>query len=161
MKIIQLTNGTSCCISEIDFERISTCSWYQRTGRYSKTSYAATAMRINGGNPKFVYMHRFILDLTDLSLVVDHIDGNGLNNQRNNLRICTRSDNMKNVKPHGTSKYMGVCKHLSGYWLAKINIDGKQKHIGLFTNEKDAALAYNEAAIATGNVFYNLNDIAV
>jgi hypothetical protein len=84
---------------------------------------------------------------------IDHIDGNGLNNKLDNLRAVTRTENCKNLRipKHNTSGYPGVSWHKRRQkWRADININGKQKHLGLFENIDDAAEAYQAAAKAAG-----------
>jgi hypothetical protein len=120
-------------------------------------------------------MHRLILNAPK-GLEVDHKDFNGLNNTRENIRLCTRSENQKNKKGYGTSIYLGVCLHRtrntytkkngfvvnkmsSPRYKAAINVDGKQRHIGSFKNEEDAARAYNEAALKYHGEFARLNVI--
>lgn len=93
-------------------------------------------------------MHRLILNAPP-DKVVDHISCNGLNNCRNNIRICTQSQNLQHARPQiGTSKYKGVCywKNRNG-WRSRINVGGKEKHLGTFKEEKIAALVYNIAAL--------------
>src|SRR5665213_4162813 len=92
-------------------------------------------------------MHRTILDAPK-GIFVDHIDGNGLNNQRSNLRLCTRAQNsfnrgrMKNNK----SGFKGVRKFRKG-WRAEICSGGKRFHLGLFLSKEEAYRAYCKACI--------------
>ena len=103
-------------------------------------------------------MHRLILGLESKGLFVDHIDGNPLNNKRNNIRICTSSQNNKNKKPHGLSKYLGVCKSTGREkWQATIKFNGKYKMLGRFDNEEDAAKCYDAAAKIYHGDFARLN----
>lgn len=80
----------------------------------------------------------------------DHIDGDGLNNQRSNLRVCTHAENTRNVKMHkdNTSGFKGVCLHkATGKWRVEIMTNGKKVNIGLFVSKFDAHEAYVEACI--------------
>ena len=107
-------------------------------------------------NGKHVKMHRLILGLTDPKILGEHKDRDTLNNQRENLRPATNSQNQKNKKPYGTSKYLGVNFHFKK-WRAAININGKTTHIGMFVVEEDAARAYDEQALIHHKEFANLN----
>jgi hypothetical protein len=93
---------------------------------------------------------------------IDHIDGNKLNNQRVNLRFCTRTQNACNGKSrkNSSSKYKGVnFDKQTGRWLARIQMNKKQKNLGRFDNEVDAAIAYNKMATELHGVFARLNII--
>ena len=91
-------------------------------------------------------MHHVILPLKD-GLQVDHINGNRLDNRKENLRLVTKSQNMMNrgVQKNSTSGYKGVNEH-QGKWRAYILENGKQKHLGVFEDKKEAARAYNKMA---------------
>ena len=107
---------------------------------------------------KFYYIHRllaiqFIENPNEYKLI-DHIDNNPLNNDLENLRWITNSGNNRNIKPTGSSKYLGVCwDKRSKKWMAKIKIDGKKKHLGYFTNEEDASLVYQKVYNEIMNIF--------
>ena len=91
---------------------------------------------------------------------IDHIDHNGLNCQKYNMRIATHADNMKNKTSakNTSSKYLGVCKHKgNGMWEAYIKIEGRQTYLGGFTNEELAARAYDKKAKGVYKEFANLN----
>jgi len=92
-------------------------------------------------------------------LFVDHIDHNGLNNRRSNLRLCTLAQNNRNmVSRTGSSKYKGVCWHGgTKKWNAKIRLNRKCYHIGLFTDEIAAAKAYDKKAKELHGQFACLN----
>jgi hypothetical protein len=112
--------------------------------------------RVNG---RRVYMHRLIMG-NPAAKVVDHEDGNGLNNTRRNLRVCTRSQNMGNCKPHADRKglYKGVCfEKASGRFVAQICLRGKRIKIGRFKSAADAALAYDHRAAEAFGTFAKLN----
>ena len=91
---------------------------------------------------------------------VDHIDGNKQNNMVTNLRFCTNAENLRNRGSYrgSSSKYVGVHWHTaSGKWQAKITINGKNKHLGLFTDEQEAARVYDAAARELHGEFARLN----
>lgn len=154
MKIIKLTQGQVSVVDDDEFDRINQHKWHAQ--RYKQTYYAAT--KIDGN---IVRMHRFILNVANPSIQVDHRNRNGLDNQKQNLRLCSQSDNNKNKtkKKNATSKYLGVCRGQNGRWQAGITINYKRKYLGNFSNEKDAALAYNEAAKKYHGKFANLNKL--
>lgn len=107
---------------------------------------------------KAVYLHRLILEAPK-NLSVDHINGNGMDNRRSNLRLCTTQQNSFNTKKRAncSSKYKGVYKHQSGKWIANIRINGDKKAIGQFDNEEDAARAYDNEARKIQGSFAVLN----
>lgn len=121
--------------------------------------YAIASMKINERWIE-IKMHRFILGVTDRNLEVDHIDGNGLNNQRINLRVCTHQQNCFNKK-HSPSRsgFRGV-KQVGSRWMAYITIDGKQKYLGMFPTAPQAARAYNQSAIQIFGEFACLNQMS-
>lgn len=109
-------------------------------------------------------MHRFIFEkynlITDNEMLVDHKDQNGLNNQKSNLRLCSKKENNSNTKSreNSSSKYLGVSYHkITFKWQASININNKQKYIGLFKTQEEAARAYDDLAKIHHGQFANLN----
>lgn len=156
MKAIPLSQGKSAMVDDADFDRVNAFTWYAQ--RSHRTWYAvhATPTDANGKQSK-ILMHRFILDAPS-GIQIDHRDHNGLNNIRDNMRFATHSENARNCRPCGKSKYLGVswdknaCK-----WRAAINANDFRKHLGSFTNESDAGHAYDIAAIELFGEFANLN----
>lgn len=142
LKEIKLTQDK---IAEIDDEEYWRCKVYTWVAKWSHndTWYAVAWKKGSVGN---IYLHKFIMRTDE---EIDHIDGNGLNCQKNNLRIVTRTQNMQNAKPYrgGTSKYKGVSKRSNGRFQAKIRLNGKLIYLGSFIDETEAAMAYDEAAI--------------
>ena len=103
-------------------------------------------------------MHRLLMGTKDMSISIDHKDGNGLNNQRCNLRECTPSQNNANCRVHknSLSKYLGVT-HSSGNRKKKFQATIKNIFIGRYISEEEAALAYDRAAKKYHGEFANLN----
>jgi hypothetical protein len=94
-------------------------------------------------------MHRQILGLTDPAVQADHVDLDGLNNRRYNLRPCSKAENMRNrgAQRNNKSGFKGVRWHTRDRrWVAKITVDGKQKHLGYFDTPDAAHAAYAAAA---------------
>lgn len=127
--------------------------------------YVAFDPTKRNNNLKNKLLHRIILNCKKHQ-IVDHIDGNGLNNQLCNIRVCTQMQNTHNTNRHKdktSSKYKGVFKSKEKgrrkIWKAEICFNGKRSHLGWFTLEKEAALAYNEAAIKYFGEFAKPNKI--
>lgn len=140
-KEISLTQGKSTLVSDDDYERIHHLKW---TYNPHRAGYAMT--RIDG---KTVYMHRLILSAPK-GLEVDHIDGDSLNNQRNNLRLATRRENARNSRRHRTSNpltnFKGVCRASGTKWIAQLRVNDRTIKIGPFETDREAAIAYDNAA---------------
>lgn len=154
MKEIKLTQGRFALIDDEDYELIAKHKWY--AVNYHDHYYAV--MEIKG---KQIKMHRLILNAPN-NTDIDHIDGDGLNNQKSNLRLCTASQNAMNAKKcvDGKSKYKGVwiCKEGKKIRIrAGIRINFKLINLGSFNTETQAAKAYDEAAKIHFGEFANLN----
>ncbi|MCE7699722.1 MAG: HNH endonuclease [Methanobacterium paludis] len=94
---------------------------------------------------KTIIMHRLIMGAPK-GMVVDHINHNGLDNRKSNLRVVTHRQNMQNRKNKGTSNYPGVhFKKENHKWVARIRIGKEMKYLGIFDNERTAAKKYEEA----------------
>lgn len=91
----------------------------------------------------------------------DHRNGNGLDNRRKNLRPCTHAQNCRNAKPRSvSSKYKGVgWSRVHNKWRARIRVDGILKSLGVFTEEAQAARAYDRAAAEYFGEFARLNGV--
>lgn len=159
MKEIPLTQGQVAFVDEEDYERVFALSWY---AVYTKHSfYARRAVpRNESGNQLHLPMPNFILNLP-VGQKVDHIDGNGLNNTRSNLRSATTQQNGRNRRKQAgrSSRYKGVCWHLRDKgWQASIRYNSKNKgYLGLFESEIAAAKAYDAAAVKYFSEFARLN----
>lgn len=164
MKEISLTKLMVSLVDDDDYEELIKVNWYAQKGK--NTYYAAH--RLHSGPNKLESMHRVIMKAAP-EQVVDHRDRNGLNNQRDNLRFCTHSQNGANKKARGASKYLGVGfwqakrdgKVYKAYWVAAIKVNRKTRVLGYFKTEEEAAIAYNKAATEVHGEFANLNDINV
>lgn len=158
MTEIKLSKNMIALIDDCDLEKASQYKWRARKGR---RTYYATALIGDKREKKEIHLHNLIMNPED-GFMVDHIDLNGLNCQRSNLRICLYSQNSKNRSPWGLSRYLGVSivRHKTCVrWEAKIFSDGNRKYLGSFKTEEDAAIAYNDAAKIFHGEYANLNII--
>ena len=131
-----------------DFENMARYSWYLHAGGYAR-------------NRSIGYMHRLLLH-TPKGFETDHVNGNGLDNRKENLRVVTRSQNRWNTfhNKRNTSGYKGAFFHkVTGKWAASIRIFGKTRNLGFFNTKEDAASAYNQAAEKYFGEFARLNKI--
>jgi len=129
--------GKYTLIDEDDFERCKSKSWYMNHKGRPK------AIHKIGTKWKQIFLHRFILGFPNGQ--IDHIDGNPLNNQKKNLRICSNAQNQFHRKPKKKSGFKGVCA--SGKkWEARITFKQKGIHLGTFGTKEEAAREYNKAA---------------
>lgn len=142
--IIKLTDGTECKVSRQDYKELSKHSWCLKKNpkRY------AYRTEIVDGKRKRILMHRQIMN-AESGYVVDHLNGDGLDNRRSNLRLCLHVENMRNTRKltQKTTKYKGVSfVKARKRFRAVINTAGKQIHLGYFRKAQEAAKAYDEAA---------------
>lgn len=143
MKEIKLTQGKVALVDDEDYERLNKYSW--RVNRSYDTYYARCSV---GSRVKNYMQHKILL--APPGTEIDHIDRDGLNNQKANLRLCTHSQNLMNQRHRigCTSEYKGVCWDRGRRkWKTRIAIDGITINLGRFQSEKEAALAYNDAAV--------------
>lgn len=155
---ISLTQGKVALVDGADFESVSQYKWCAYTNGY--TFYSVRRVSKN----RTISMHRFILGISDPKIFVDHKDGNGLNNTRENIRICTASQNQANRSKYrkSSSKYVGVFRRDTKNairWSAKIEKNNKPYSLGVYENQELAALAYNKAAVELHGEFARLNVI--
>jgi hypothetical protein len=155
MKEIKLTKGKVALVDNEDFEYLNQWKWQAfitQAGLYVSRIVYDNGKRIR------IYMHRAIMKLSLGVQFIDHVDHNGLNNQKSNLRICTSSQNQGNRKI-GThsSKYKGVFLKNKRYIISQIKIKGKCIYLGTFKTEEAAARAYDAEAKKYHGEFANLN----
>jgi len=142
----------NCLIDDEDFDLVNQYQWYI----HPRTGYARGRKKNPECKYNFISMHRLIMGIWDKKIEIDHKNHNKLDNRKENLRTCNRSQNTSNRTGFGASKYLGVCQ-FRDRWKAGIGHDGKNEHIGIFENEIDAAKAYDEAAKKYHKEFANLN----
>ncbi len=153
---VPLTRGLFCEIDESDYHLICNHKWHaikDHSIKYADKYYAA--------NRQLGSMHRHILGITDVRIMIDHRDGDGLNNRRSNLRECTHKQNMQNRKQRfGSSKYKGVSwSKPNKKWKSKYQLDRQEVFLGYFDSEVDAAIAYNAAVSIAFGEFALMNII--
>jgi hypothetical protein len=162
VKRIPLSRGLEAVVDNVDYPSVSKKKWHaMKGGRRGYTWYAARSLpRKKGRKRKRVWMHHEILERR-FGFEIDHRDGNGLNNTRENLRYATKSQNRANRRmvPH-SSKFKGVRWHKRDKrWLARIKASGRQIELGAFCTEIEAAKAYNRAALEHHGEFSVLNSV--
>lgn len=144
-KKIKLTMGYEAIVSRGDWAKLKNIKW--RAIPKGGNVYAGRTV-IKNGKRTTEYMHRVIVNAPH-GKDVDHRDGNGLNNQRNNLRVCEHRQNMRNLTKlpsTNTSGVLGVCWHgRHKKWNAKITVNDKRIHLGYFDDIEDAIAARKKA----------------
>lgn len=161
MKLLPLTRGLFSKVDDSDFEDLSQFKW-QIAGNIEARTFYAQRNVFKDGKWKKEKLHRRIMNCPK-GLTVDHINGDGLDNQRSNLRICTESENLKNRKHQKnrcSSKFIGVSRmrnKKSIKWSAKIWTDGRTMWLGCFDIEVDAAKKYDAEAFRLRGEFAKLN----
>ena len=128
-------------MSAADYSELSTYRWYEKV--LGGHSYAARAAKNPSGRRTTVFMHRQLLPSADNGQVVDHIDGDTLNNVRTNLRATDRRTNARNrtAAPRTSSSgVLGVTRHRHG-WRARLVAGGKSVSLGTFATQGEAASA--------------------
>lgn len=151
---IQLTNGLFVFVDKEDYTKLSQHTWHYTKHKKATSGYAKGYVM-----GKSVFMHRFIMN-AQTGEEVDHKDANGLNNQKQNLRIATRSQNAGNTPKRraNTSGYKGVFwDKTKKKWLAQLHTKKRSIHLGRYLNKEDAARAYDKAALAHFGEFAALN----
>jgi hypothetical protein len=162
MKEIIMTKGYVSLVDDADFGIVNKYKWH--VYRRNHIVYAISTIR-EKGKRKTIYLHQVIMGTMNKGreIQIDHIDGNGLNNIRENLRRCTGFQNQHNRRRcrKSTSKYKGVNWNIgTKKWISRICCNRKRIHLGYFKNELDAAIAYNAAAIKYFGEFARLNIIS-
>jgi len=161
MKDIKLSQGYVTQVDDENYEYLSQWEWIVNIRPHTCYAVRMDWNPITKKNTQ-VRMHRVILGVTNSKTLVDHRDRNGLNNQRNNLRLCDYSQNNMNKKRKrsGSSKYKGVkWRENRNRWVSEIMVNKKRIGLGMFISEEDAGEAYNIAALKYFGEFAALNEI--
>jgi len=160
VKQIELTQSKVALVDDCDYDYLSRWRWYVLLS--GGIHYAARTALVAEGHPVTRRMHREILGFHGSIPPLDHIDGDGLNNRRANLRVCTIQQNSFNRRQYlkTRSGYKGVYwNNLIRKWVAGITHNGKQLYLGSYGDKHTAALAYNYEAAKRFGEFAKLNII--
>ncbi len=155
-RIIPLTRGLVAVVDDVDFELFGGLRWYATSP--ASGPYAARAEMRDGEKVGTIFLHRLIL-APPPGKIVDHVDGDTLNDRRSNLRACSHGENMRNSGSRcGSSRFKGVSFDAArGRWQAHIHADGRSRALGRFDEEEAAARAYDQAAHKHFGEFARLN----
>lgn len=152
MKNIILNNGYVAVVDDDDYDKCSAFKWSEIVAKNRdgsiRTVYARRNQKKNG-KQHTIYLHRFILGITESKIEIDHRDGNGLNCSRSNMRKATRLQNLANMKRHRSNRsgHKGVSMHKqSGLWHATIQVNQRRISIGYFKTKEEAGKAYHSAS---------------
>lgn len=142
MRKVELTKGKFALVDDKDFPALSLMSWHH--SRHKTSDYAKA-----WDGSRLVYMHHEVIGKPKKGFVVDHINGNGLDNRRRNLRIVTQGQNIQGARGHtdGSSGIKGVSwDKPRKKWVAQIHVKGKHVYLGRFQDKVNAERAYKMAA---------------
>jgi hypothetical protein len=157
VKEIQLTRGFVALVDDEDFERVSKFKWHASDSGSNcyavRFDYAAVPHK-----KVKIYLHRFILGISEPFVLADHVDGNTLDCQKQNLRRATREQNAWNCQKSrtGMHRYKGVAK-IGNSWMGQIGHIPGSRYLGCFRTEEEAAKAYDIAAKERFGEFARLN----
>lgn len=159
-RIIQLSQGQVAVVDAADYETVSQFKWHAQRARPNASYYALRAAKTEDGRSTSLSMHRVLVG-AKRGQFVDHIDGDGLNNRRANLRLCTASENCQNRRQHRGSvrtPYKGVTYlEATGAYTVQIAARGKRTYLGIYADPVEGALAYDAAALRLHGEFARLN----
>lgn len=154
MKEIQLTKGKKAIVDEDVFNFLSQFNWYYGKG------YAMTMVSQPSGRT-YIYMHKMLM-FAGPGQIVDHINGDKLDNRRENLRLSSHYQNLANRPAPVNNKtgYKGVSYNKTARkYTAQITVKGEYHYLGLYKTPEEAALAWNDKAYELLGEFAKLNDI--
>lgn len=143
--VLPLTQGLEALIDESDVPLIGQYKWFANnvTKKNRKTVFVYPCSKIPGSR-SYSYLHRFLMQPKN-GFIIDHLNGNTLDNRRANLRICTLRENNCNLKIHRTGAMLGAHKTPYGTYISQIKIDGKTLYLGSFKTAHEAHQAYMAA----------------
>jgi hypothetical protein len=154
---IPLTKGKFALVDETDFAKYGHLTW---TVLVTSSTCYAYCRRLECGKNRCYYLHRVIMDAPS-GVDVDHVNGDGLDCRKSNMRLCSHKENLRNQRKRRgnyTSEYKGVSWDQSrNAWIAQFKADDDVRHIGRFESEDEAARAYDRTAIEHYGEFARLN----
>jgi hypothetical protein len=157
---VMLTRGFHALVSLEDYARVSALKWRTKYRAADRQFYAVAHLPGSGKRGKNLLMHRFIMNAAP-GQRIDHKDGDGLHNWRENLRPATNAQNIRNQRKHlsgkASSQFKGVTRQPDGRFRAQIMCQYKKINLGVFAAERDAAVAYDESARKLHGEFARLN----
>lgn len=156
-KVIPLTQGKSTLVDDEDYEKLNKHKWYAHLE--NKIWYAVRDIKLDDGKRTIIRLHREIVNVLS-GKDVDHINHDGLDNRKCNLRICTRSQNISHQRKHknNTSDFRGVYWYKKKQkWMAYITIERKRITIGYFDDKVEAGHIVDQFAIQLFGEFAMLN----
>jgi len=153
MKTIKLTQNQVALVSDEDYDFLNQWKWYAK--KSGANSFIAMRGEKESGKRKTICMHRVICP----GEVIDHKDGNSLNNTRENLRSCTSNQSHQNrQRTKGSSQYRGVSwSKKNRKWIGRVKNDRRSIYLGSFADEEQAARAYDKTAREVYGEFARLN----
>ena len=150
---IPLTQGKVAWVDQSDYTMLSRFRWHLHVQGYA----VRNTWTVGRGGVSL--MHRMVM-LPSPAQVVDHANGNPLDNRRKNLRVCSQAENNGNLRrpATNTSGFKGVSWFARGSrWVAHIRVNGRSTNLGYFDKAEDAARAYDEAAVLHRGEFARVN----
>jgi len=161
--LVPLTWNQYAIIDLEDIERVGKYNWHAKK-RLTYYAYRVACCGRDINNKQIregILLHRYILDILDSEMQVDHRNGNGIDNRKRNLRICTNSENSRNRrKIGGVSKFKGIhWDRGHNKWHAQITTNKKVIHLGRFGSEIEAAKVYDVAALKYHKEFAATNEM--
>ena len=151
---IKLSKGLFAIVDDCDADRVRAHSWH--AARRVHTTYAASNIKTELGR-HYALLHRFVMGAPD-GVWVDHINGNGLDNTRANLRFATPEQSARNRAGRGASRFSGV-RLIGVRWCAFVSPSGTEIYLGAYPTEELAAAAFNAAARVVYGEFVRENAV--